>query len=334
MVVAATQAHAYPFHSVIDRMTGRAPPPPAAAPLDTVAQAHCYGRYVAWRDTLADAIQSTNAWPTSGEPVAEFDKIQAAFVASAATERGVSVRLSPDLDETALPADIRIAYDRGAQEAKTRLAGAVSRAGQADPADPGPERMAHLQAALDSAFAPMRAPCVHILDPRRGRHGAPQITPVRDEPAAIEPAPDGAAASMGDGWDGPEWIQIGVFDHASASGEQLDAFRARWSRETVGLSEKTEAVSHDGKVLHVALVGPFVHPADARAFCAKLAARGDACTVHLTNAATRGKARRKASPVRAAARHAPHAAAPHVVLISNPSANLARDHGLRGRLAQ
>ena len=71
---------------------------------------------VAWRDALYGTIQQTDSWLTSTEPVAEFERMQASFVASLATERGVSLRFSPDLDETALPADIRAAYDRGVQD--------------------------------------------------------------------------------------------------------------------------------------------------------------------------------------------------------------------------
>src|ERR1700760_2741149 len=62
------------------------PPPPAwQVAAGSVAQARCYGRYVAWKDALYGAIQSTDAWLTSPEPVSEVDRMQASFLAAMST---------------------------------------------------------------------------------------------------------------------------------------------------------------------------------------------------------------------------------------------------------
>jgi hypothetical protein len=286
ILAATAPAHAGPLQSVIDHVTGHKAKPPVISPPPAIAattQARCYGRYVALRDALADAIRNTNAWP-SAEPAAEFDKIQASFAAQLTAERSVTFRPPPDFDETSLPVDIRAAYDRGADEAKARLSTASDL--RAGPGATGPERMAQLQSGIETAFAPLRTPCVKMIEARRLRRAPTGVMPVHNDQGAPNPAvaaaqgggdetPDGLA----EGWDGREWIQIGVFNRADESGQSLTAFRERYAKEAQGLSEKTEDVSRGGKVTHIALVGPFASAADARAFCARLTARGETCSV-------------------------------------------------------
>jgi hypothetical protein len=322
LALAGAQGHAYPFHKVIDRITGHKPAPPP--PPDVATQARCYGRYVAWRDAMADAIQTTNAWPASAAPVAEFDRIEASFVASAMSDRGVAVELSPDLDETALPADLRVAYDHGLQEGKARLAGPAETASQTDVDAPGAERMVQLQGALDAAFAPLRAPCASILTARRTRLAAPAAIPVAldDAPAAAAPAAQAVdqAVDQGEAWVGSERIQVGVFNHPDAS----SAPAADPAGAEAGAA---------GPGAHIALVGPFSGSTEARAFCAKVAAKGEACTVRPSAARiakAKVKPRRRTLAPAAVRRPAQPGRAP-VVLISNPRPK-APDAGLRGRL--
>ncbi len=284
----------------------------------SVAQARCYGRYVAWRDALYGTIQQTDSWLTSSEPVAEFDRMQASFVASLSNERGMTVRFSPDLDETALPADIRGAYDRGVQETSAELAAASvhARESQAldDPARPADQRMAKLQAAIDDTFAGLRAPCARLVDKRRV-----VLTPTRDElkpVVATPPQLTGAdsAAGLSADWPASQWLQVGVFQRDDPSGATLRSLQSQMPDETTGLSERTEAVDHDGEVQHIALVGPFVSASQAQSFCDKLKANGGACSIRLTSTLVAPKkpsvAAKPARTRLSAARVAAHGAAP------------------------
>ena len=285
----------------------------------SVAQARCYGRYVAWRDALYGTIQQTDSWLTSTEPVAEFERMQASFVTSLANERGVTLRFSPDLDETALPADIRAAYDRGVQETGAQFGSAAFRARQTqalgDAAKPAAERMARLQTAIDDSFASLRAPCARLTDKRRVVRAS--VLPARDDPkpalvASTPPSPpaaEDAAAGLSADWPASQWLQIGVFQRDDASGQTLHTLRSQMPTETAGLSERTEAVDHDGQVRHIALVGPFVSPAQAQAFCDKLKAKGGDCSIRLTR--TLGTPSKRPAPgVKLAKARAPSAHGP------------------------
>jgi hypothetical protein len=260
----------------------------------SVAQARCYGRYVAWRDALYGTIQQTDSWLSSAEPVAEFDLMQASFVAQLSNERGVTLRFSPDLDETALPADIRAAYDRGLQETGALFESQSFRDRQAraaaDTAQPGADRMAGLQAVIDDSFSGLRAPCTRLIEKRR--MARPAEPPTRDQPkivsasapTALAPQPDDpGAAGLSPDWPASQWLQIGVFQRGDASSDSFRALQSQMPAETAGLSERTEAVKRFGRVQHIALVGPFISPAQAQSFCDKLKAKGGDCSIRLTN---------------------------------------------------
>lgn len=357
------QAWASPWQSVIQHLTGHAPGPPPGV----IAQARCYGRYLAWRDALSDAIQTTNAWPTSAEPVNEFEKMQASFTADLADERGLVVRAAPDIDETGLPRDIRVALDRGLQESKARLAAASARAeripARDDATHSGGEQMAKLQSAMEGAFAELRAPCVQFLEKHKPRHAPPTQSASYEEPPSGDAPPnpgqetDPPAEAAGD-WVDPQWIQVGVFGREVASADKLRELRSRWPRETVGLTEKTESINRHGKMEHVALVGPFVSVAEARAFCEKLATLGSACkaqpSVSATSVRRRGVlltsrrrgcgAQRRAGACQSsvtgdrtlsrASNPAPRpSASPGAIPVSNQNAQ-DMDAGLRGRLTE
>jgi hypothetical protein len=344
------QAQASPKSSAADRAR--------LVAASSVAQARCYGRYVAWRDALFGTIQQTDSWLTSTEPVAEFDRMQASFVASLSNERGMTLRFSPDLDETALPADIRSAYDRGVQETGAELDAASfhARKSQAldDPARPAAQRMAKLQAAIDDSFAGLRAPCERLVDKRRV-----VLAPARDEPKRVvaaappPPAAEDAAAGLSANWPASQWLQVGVFQRDDPAGETLRSLQSQMPDETTGLSERTEAVDHGGEVQHIALVGPFISGPQAQTFCDKLKAKGGTCSIRLTS--TLGAPRKPSAGAKLAkarvsgARAAAHAPAPaHRVLAqatprrplpgplvrASLSSHQSLQAGLRGRLTE
>jgi len=328
----------------------------------SVAQARCYGRYVAWRDALYGTIQQTDSWLTSSEPVAEFERMQASFITQLSNERGVTLRFSPDLDETALPADVRAAYDRGMQETGAMFDSPTFHQRQAkaasDPGQTGAQRMAGLQATVDETFAGLRAPCTRLMDKRRLARASEPLA--RDEPKAVlasaptspaAPNGDPGAAGLSPDWPASQWLQVGVFQRDDASGQTLHALRSQMPTETAGLSERIEAVNRDGQVQHIALVGPFVSPTQAQAFCDKLKAKGGDCSIRLTSTlptpkkspptAKLAKARavvargRSAGPRRVVAQAAPRRSAAEPMIKASLSARLQGvQAGLRGRLTE
>jgi hypothetical protein len=317
------RVQAGPLQSVIDHLTGQA----SASQAGAAAQARCYGRYLVWRDALVDAIRATDAWPTAA-PDTEFNKMQASFVAVLIADRGLTARVSPDLDETGLPADVRAAVDRGVQEAKARLATASAGGAplQILELQTGPDAMARAQAAIDAAFAPLKTPCARLLAARPPHRAQPPVTLARDDltPAPASPIAPGAGDDTSNvlaSWDGPRWIQVGVSDHAN----------------TTGLSERTETIASRGRARQIALVGPFASLPDVRAFCDRLAARGGACVVQLPGGLRAALARRRlhhdTAPVRAADPHSPATRPPQLTLASNQKSPVLAA-GLRGRLLQ
>jgi len=336
------RAEAGPLQAMIDHITGRA----STSPPSAVAEARCYGRYVVWRDAIGEAIQATNAWP-SAQPANEFYKMQASFVAVLSAERGVAPRISPDLNEADLPADVRLAFEQGVTEAKAKLGGAGARGAPLEASDgrAGSEAMAKAQAAIDGAFAPLRVQCARQVDVHPLRRPSPPRTVARDNvtptpttmpAAAVAPGADDAVPGVLAAWDRPKWIQVGVFDRADASGAQLHGFRSGLSRQTAGLSERTEAVRSRGKVQHIAFVGPFSNLPQARAFCDRLTARGGACVVQPPTAPAAMKGRpspHDGAQTRVADRSVPPARPSRATLISNPGLS-ATDAGLRGRVVQ
>jgi hypothetical protein len=269
----------------------------------------------------------------------------------------VTLRFSPDLDETALPADVRTAYDRGLQETGAELDVASIRAKKAlaidDASPPGEQRMARLQAAIDDSFSGLRAPCARLTDKQRlVRAPSPPSGPHEEPKTAVAAAPglaptpaSGDAAGLADAWPASQQLQVGVFQRDGAPGETTPSLLSQLPAETSGPPKRAAAAGQDGPVRHIALVGPFVTPTQARAYCDKLTVKGGDCAVRLTstlNGSKKPTAAVKLAKVRApaprnrgpAAAHRPLAQTPPLVQASLSSRLRDLQASLRGRLTE
>jgi hypothetical protein len=268
--------------------------------------------------------------------------MQGAFLASLASERKITPQAGADVDETALPPDVRQSLDRGLAEASAEFDKPANRDQRArilaTASIPPTQRMATLQSALDTTFAGLRAPCVPIIEKYRADHVV--VTPARPASlATTSTAPAEPFVYQGDSptWQGSQWIEVGVIERPTGVGGSWDP-KTQWPGETTGLSERTEIQNRSGKNRRVALLGPFIDSHQVHAFCVRLKAHGGACGGSVTRtlkAAQLSAARRSAARrIAAQAKGASPAAKTAPVTLASGQGVQDLTAGLRGRLSE
>lgn len=135
-----------------------------------LALARCYGRFIGWRDELATIVQATSTNTPLPEDPPRFDRVEAAFIDHAKSERHLTLRLRPTFAERDFPRDLRRAFRQGLKEAVATFEVRDYKAAKIGLFSGGvSERDARLQAfevQADNKFAPLGAPCDRLAATR------------------------------------------------------------------------------------------------------------------------------------------------------------------------